>query len=259
LKPLIKWSGGKSREINNFHKFYPSDFKLFIEPFVGGGAVFFNLNFSKNVISDVHKELVIFYQQIKNGKAKEIYKLMSKFENTENDYYFIRDSFTPSNEVEIAFKFFYLRKTCFRGMLRYNKKGKFNIPYGRYKRYNYEEVLCDSYEKLLRRTDILNTDFKEVFNKYNDKNNFVFLDPPYDSRFTNYGYCNFDRENHKCLHKCFIETKNKCLLIIGKTEFIKKMYKEYVYGEYNKSYAFKIHSNRIGSEINNSHLIIKNY
>ena len=87
----------------------------------------------------------------------------------------------------------------------------------------------------------------------------MFLDPPYDSEFTDYGYCSFGKEEHKKLANFFINTDIRCLMIIGKTPFIEELYKGYIIGEYEKKYRFKIHSNRIGDEINNKHLIIANY
>ena len=98
-----------------------------------------------------------------------------------------------------------------------------------------------------------------MFDNYNSSEHFMFLDPPYDSKFTDYGYCSFDREDQKRLAKCFKETDIKCLMIIGKTDFIEELYSGYVVEEYDKRYRFKLHSNRIGSEINNKHLVIKNY
>jgi len=260
LNPIIKWSGGKSQEIKFFKKYYPSAFNRFIEPFVGGGAVFFDLNFEgENVINDIHKELVVFYEQIAKGNAIKIYELMKSFKNDEKDYYFIRDVFIPENDVETAFRFFYLRKTCFRGMLRYNKKGHFNIPFGRYKTYEFENILDDNYRKLLSNTNIMFGDSSKVFENYNSEENFVFLDPPYDSVFTDYGYCKYDKENHLLLFKDFSSTKNKCLMVIGETPFISNLYKDYIVDRFHKKYAFKIHSGRVGDEIDNYHLIIKNF
>ena len=161
--------------------------------------------------------------------------------------------------IDNGSRFYYLRKTCYRGMLRYNKNGKFNIPFGRYKTYKYEDLLDEQYYELFQRTEICNDTFEIIFKKYNDKSNFVFLDPPYDSEFTDYGYCIFDKNKHKELYNCFEQTDNKCLMIIGKTDFISNLYEDYIVDEYDKKYKFKIHSNRIGNEINNKHLIIKNY
>lgn len=258
LNPIIKWSGGKKDELKHIIPHIPDNIKTYIEPFVGGGAVYFYINHDRAVINDVHKELIDFYQSVKNGCSDEIYNFMKSHPNEEETYYKVR-SYKPKNKLENAKRFYYLRKTCFRGMLRYNKKGEFNIPFGRYKTFNYEDLKNKKYEELLKRTEILNKSFEYMFETYNDQNNFMFLDPPYDSEFTDYGYCTFGKEEHKILAKHFKDTNIKCLMIIGKTPFIKELYKEYIIDEYDKKYKFKLHSGRVGDEINTKHLIIKNY
>ena len=79
------------------------------------------------------------------------------------------------------------------------------------------------------------------------------------SELTDYGYCQFDQEEHKKLYKCFKKTNCKCLMIIGKSDFIEKLYKKYIVNEYDKNYKFKLYDKRIDKKINNKHLIIKNY
>ena len=259
LKPLIKWSGGKSDEIKNFEKYFPSSFERYIEPFVGGGSVYFYLNKNNSVISDIHKDLIDLYRNIGNGNGKEIYEFMKNNKNDEETYYKIRDEMEIKDDLDNAKRFYYQRKTCFRGMLRYNKNGKFNIPFGKYKTINYDELINKDYEKLLNNTEILNKDFEFIFNNYNDENNFMFLDPPYDSNFTDYGYCSFGKEEQIKLANLFKNTKNKCLMIIGKTNFIEELYENYIIDEYEKKYKFKLYNNRIGDEINTKHLIIKNF
>lgn len=259
LKPLIKWSGGKSDEIKIFEKYFPDNYDTYIEPFVGGGSVYFYLNPKKAIINDIHKELVDFYISISNGKSRDIYDFMNKSPNDEITYYKIRDEMEINDELDNAKRFYYQRKTCFRGMLRYNKNGKFNIPFGKYKTINYDDLTNGNYEELLRRTEILNKDFTYIFENYNDENNFMFIDPPYDSEFTDYGYCEFGKNEHLKLADYFKTTKIKCLLIIGKTDFIKELYKEYIVDEYEKKYRFKLYDNRINDLINTKHLIIKNY
>lgn len=260
MKTIVKWSGGKSREIKKFKSLYPK-FSKYVEPFVGGGAVFFDLNFleGKNVISDIHEDLINFYNQIKIGNSLKMYDILSTYKNEESFYYYIRDKFEPKNDIERASVFFYLRKTCFRGMLRYNKKGKFNIPFGKYKNYDVSILKKIEYEKLLKKTDILCNSFENIFEKHNSEDNFFFIDPPYDSKFKDYGYCSFDEKDQKKLSELFKTTKNKCMIIIGYSELIKELYKDYIYSYYDKKYAFKIYGKRIGNEINNKHLIILNY
>jgi DNA adenine methylase len=259
LKPIIKWSGGKSDEIKMFEKYFPKDFIKYIEPFVGGGSVYFHLNPTDAVISDVHTELIDLYRSIGNGKSEEIYEFMKNTPNDEKTYYKVRDEMKINNELDDAKRFYYQRKTCFRGMLRYNKNGKFNIPFGKYKTINYNDLTNKSYEILLSRTEILNKDFEYIFESYNDENNFMFLDPPYDSEFTDYGYCQFGKEEQKKLALLFKNTKIKCLMIIGKTKFIEELYNGYIVDEYEKKYRFKLYDNRVGDEINTKHLIITNY
>ena len=259
LKPLIKWSGGKSDEIKMFEKYFPEHYAKYIEPFVGGGSVYFYLNPINAVISDVHTELIDLYKNIGNGKGQEIYEFMKQNPNDENTYYKVRDEMIINDSLDSAKRFYYQRKTCFRGMLRYNKHGKFNIPFGKYKTINYSEITNNDYEILLSRTEILNKDFEYLFQNYNDESNFMFLDPPYDSEFTDYGYCQFGKEEQKKLALLFKNTKIKCLMVIGKTKFIEELYNGYIIDEYDKKYRFKLYDNRIGNEINTKHLIIKNY
>ena len=249
----------KADEIKKFIKYIPTNIEYYLEPFFGGGALMFYLRPDKSAISDLHKELIDFYTHIKKGDAKKIYSFMKKKDNTEKVYYDVRDKMKIRNTLDNAKRFYYLRKTCFRGMLRYNKSGKFNIPYGKYKTYNYEILNNVDYKNLLNNTDIHCKSFEYIFENYNDKKNFMFLDPPYDSEFTDYGYCSFGKNEHKKLAEYFKKTNIRCLMIIGKTPFIEKLYKKYIVGEYDKKYKFKIHSNRIGDEINTKHLIIKNY
>ena len=258
LKPIVKWSGGKKDELSKIKCHIPKKYDIYLEPFIGGGAVYFDLNPEKAVINDVHKELIDFYKSIKKGYSNDIYNFMREHPNEEETYYAVRD-YDNTEELDNAKRFYYLRKTCFRGMLRYNKKGKFNIPYGRYKTYNYEDLKNKDYEELLKRTEIFNNSFEYIFENYDNSDNFMFLDPPYDSEFTDYGYCTFGKDEQIKLSECFKKTKIRCLMVIGKTPFIEELYKDYIVEEYPKKYRFKLHSGRIGNEINNMHLVIKNY
>ena len=270
LLPIIKWSGGKRSEINNILPHIP-EFETYVEPFAGGASLFFHLNSDnkKNVINDVHPELINFYQQIANGNRLKIHELMGLVENTEEDYYKIRATdilalengeFFSSYEKEVvdAFIFFYIRKTCYRGMMRYNKNGDFNIPFGRYKTYNYDILLNGEYEKLLSNTEITCLSYSDIFEKYGqDENAFFFLDPPYDCKFTDYGYCKFEEQDQRNLAECFKNSRAKCLMVIGDTPLIRELYYGFISDDYEKKYAFKLHSNRVNE--NAKQLVIKNY
>jgi len=259
MKPLIKWSGGKKDEIKLFEKYIPPEYNTYLEPFFGGGSLYFHLCPQKAVVTDIHQDLIHFYNAIKNGHQQEISTFMNATPNDELNYYITRDKMVTDTPLKKAIQFYYLRKTCFRGMLRYNKKGKFNIPFGRYKCINYTDIQNTMYAQIMQNTQFLCNDFEHIFNGYNNKDNFMFLDPPYDSEFTDYGYCKFGKEEHVRLANCFKQTHIKCLMIIGETPFIKELYKDYIIDTYPKKYRFKIHSGRIGNEINTNHLVIANF
>lgn len=259
MKPLIKWSGGKSDELDMILPHIPKEYGTYVEPFTGGGAVYFALEPEKAVLNDIHPELITFYQQIADGNGTLLYDMMKNHKNDEETYYNVRDHMQIETDLDKAFQFYYLRKTCYRGMLRYNKNKKFNIPWGRYKTVNFEEVKQDQYHNLLKKATLMNGDFQKVFDLHDDPNNFCFIDQPYDSKFTDYGYCQFGKRDQERLAHAFKSAQMKCLMVVGETDFIKELYDGYIVQTYPKKYKFKLHSGRIGDDINTNHLVIKNY
>ncbi len=288
LKPLFKWSGGKRKEIKLFRDHYPEDFKVFVEPFVGAGAVYFDLNFEgQNFIADTHDELICFLKQCRSAETmskiasfmknpwqpilkskpakarqEDIYdSLPEEFKRQgEATYYFVRDGMKVTNDLSKACRFYYLRKTAYRGMIRYNPKLEFNIPWGKYKNVNFEDMYNEEYSKLLSRTTIRTCSFVETMKKFEkNKDAFIFLDPPYDSEFTDYK-TPFGKSDHADLADCFKKSKAKCLMIIGDTPYIRKLYEGYIVEEYDKKYQFRLKDGRIkAGDIDNLHLVIKNY
>jgi DNA adenine methylase len=259
LLPLFKWPGGKTKELPNIVPLIPPFTGRYIEPFVGGGSLFFYLNPTGNpVINDVHPEMTAFYHCIKEGKGSEIHKFMQEHPNEEKTYFDVRDRMPITNDFDLACRFYYQRKTCFRGISRYNKKGHFNICFGRYASINYSDLLDPRYQELLGRTEIMTGSFEKVFERYDSDDNFVFLDPPYDCPITDYGFCNFGREEHTKLATLFKTTKCKCLMVIGETPFIVELYRDYIVGSYDKTYTLRTYEERVGgNEVR--HLVIKNY
>ena len=144
-------------------------------------------------------------------------------------------------------------------MIRYNNSGGFNVPWGRYKTVNFTDLLKPEYTTLLQNTEIMKGDYKLVFDKYNNPDDFYFIDQPYDSTFNDYGGDNFSRENQIELFEKFSNSNSKCLMVVGGSDFIRELYHDYIKFEYPKQYSFKIHSGRIGNEINVNHLVITNY
>src|SRR4030067_1218215 len=179
IKPFLKWAGGKTQLISKLSKYVPLDYNKYIEPFVGGGAFFFHLNPEKAIISDSNEELIITSTSVRDN-AEELIQILEGYKNDKSFFYQIR-ALNPQNlsEIERAARLIYLNKACFNGLYRVNKQGQFNVPYGeRNREFLNRELLLDS-SKFLQTTKILHADYLETLNKFAEKGDFIFLDPPY--------------------------------------------------------------------------------
>lgn len=142
-------------------------------------------------------------------------------------------------------------------MLRFNSKGEFNVPFGRYKNFN-TNLVSKAHETLLKRTEITNKDYTEIFSICSS-DDFVFLDPPYDCIFTDYGnidHTDFSEDSHIKLAQDFRNLSAKAMMVIGKTKLTEQLYRPYIKSEYFKKYSVNIR-NRFKAE--SVHLIITNY
>lgn len=212
VKPFIKWVGGKSQLIEQLDAKLPADFDsledvTYIEPFVGGGAMLFYMlqhypNINHAIINDINPDLITCYRTVRDN-PNELIASLQDIENTylslnteearKEFFMVVRNRYNEKNldPIENTTKFFFLNKTCFNGLYRVNKKGLFNVPFGRYSNptiCNPETILKDS--ELLQRVEILNGDFEETF-KYAQGNTLFYFDPPYrplndTSSFNNY-------------------------------------------------------------------------
>lgn len=283
MKPLIKYRGGKSKEIPHLIKHIPNFDGRYIEPFFGGGALFFYLEPKKAIINDINSKLISFYLGVKNNfdtlqkELSEIEKIYSinrrNFEELKNKtpekrveddneamYYQIRDMFNELAEKKYsdALVYFFINKTAYSGMIRYNAKGEFNVPYGRYANLN-TSLVTKSHSNLLANTEIYNLDYSDIF-KMANKDDFMFLDPPYDCVFSDYGNAEhkdgFSERNHIELASQYKTLKCKALMVIGRTPLTERLYRDYIVDEYGKSYAVNIR-NRFKSEA--THILISNY
>lgn len=283
MKPLIKYRGGKSKEIPKLEKHIPQFSGRYIEPFFGGGAMFFYLGPKKAIINDINSKLMAFYSGVKSNfellqkELSEVEKIYcvnrKKFEelksktpnqriNDENEtlYYQIRDMFNDLTDKKYsdALLYFFINKTAYSGMIRYNAKGEFNVPYGRYANLN-TSLVTKAHNKLLANAEIYNSDYKLIFSMA-EEDDFMFLDPPYDCVFSDYGNAEhkngFDEENHIELANNYRNLKCKALMVIGRTTLTERLYGDIIVDEYGKSYAVNIR-NRFKSSA--SHLLISNY
>lgn len=164
---------------------------------------------------------------------------------------------------ERAAQWYYIREFCFGGMFRFGTDGKFNIPYGGAV-YNDKVfsnktkiLLSEETKKIISSASFKVCDFEEVLNTKFENDDFIFLDPPYDSIFSEYDNNSFTREDHKRLHDTLAKLNCKWLMAIGKTEFIDELYKEFQKIEYNKTYAYQARGTYDSKRTN--HLVIKNY
>ena len=370
LKPLIKWTGGKSSEIKQISSLIP-EYEKYIEPFFGGGALFFDLQPTEAFINDLMPDLMQFYRFIKTNNQKfhneikdltnfwyriPIYKEVFDFKLI--DVYFeLRDEFLAENEfikiidyefensskefnrifnnsfqydhfelkekiresvknrllrlvnridnkkrfdctdvnshIETAFRngfymlfrdiynsfnikgkmkleskiaiFYFIREFCFGGMFRESQSGGFNIPYGG-QNYNKKDfnrkvfyMLSSEVKDLFKNTQIETLDFELAIKKAKpSKNDFIFLDPPYDTNFSKYGDNSFSKDDHRRLSHVLHNLNSKFILIIKETSFIRSLYdksNKFQIEEFNKKYASNIKS-RYDRDV--KHLIIHN-
>jgi len=360
MKPLLKWPGGKSREYKNIENIIPKDIDTYIEPFFGGGGIYFNLEPKKSIINDINDNLMTLYRFIKEENvlfkncleqiandwdnlsiiSKTVHNDIKKYKNnssetlirdevyklstntnlpklingqekywellskglidklhrivgleikngTFNDtdfydqisavtkgayYYYLRDKFVPSNKEEEVAQFYFIREFCYGSMFRFNKDGKFNIPYGgaSYNNKSFHTKVSDAFSSpvinILKNTDIYCLDFKKLFNSINNQlnqNDFCFFDPPYDTIFSEYDKQSFGKKDQEDLAEIFGKLKCRAMMIIKKTDFIFQIYKEQqsknskiTLDEYGKNYTYNV---RGRNEREVTHLLILNY
>ena len=231
VRPFVKWAGGKNKLIPQMEQYYPKELKenkidVYIEPFVGGGAILMDIlkkyNIKKAYAFDINKNLINCYNIIKDkveSLVLELKKLEEEYlklddENRKEYYYDIRkkyNSINIENENEALEKttyFIFLNKTCFNGLYRENRRGQFNVPIGKYK----NPTICDEenlieLSKLIKNVTFINGDYRESY-KYIEENTFIYFDPPYrpinkTSSFTSYSKEDFNDENQKELGEYF--------------------------------------------------------
>lgn len=373
MQPLIKWPGGKTKEYSYIKDLIPN-FERYIEPFFGGGAIFFQLKPKQAIINDVNTELMNFYSLLKDQKQREqfkqelydyvnnwekIPKYISIFENKIINLYkkYKAEKITKEElskqvhsilekeegcfnglfhkefcldeqnllkqiisnliskisrtreiekqrgklaegdlqkNIETAFRsgfymhfrdvmnfngsrykislskkvanYYFIREFCYGSMFRFNKNGHFNIPYGgiAYNSKNFrgkvDYIFDESVKKLLQNTDIKNQDFENIFseNQFSQKD-FIFLDPPYDTDFSDYEKNSFDKNDQERLANCLYKTKANFILIIKNTPFISSLYKNrkgIKIGRFDKTYLYNV-KGRNDRDV--EHLIIYNF
>lgn len=262
-KPFIKWVGGKSRLIEQLEALLPADFAerenvTYIEPFVGGGAMLFYMlqaypNIKSAVINDINPDLTLCYQVVRDNPTELIKSLIEiqgvyyalQTEEKRKDFFLQqRDRFNTKSldSIENTTLFFFLNRTCFNGLYRVNKAGKFNVPFGKYS----TPTICDTStiyadSKLLQKVEIMTGDFEQTFQKVHE-NTFFYFDPPYrpisnTSSFNDYAKEDFN-DNAQIRLKLFCDKLNEygidfmlsnsdCLGKDGKDRFFDDLFIDY--------------------------------
>lgn len=194
ISPFLKWAGGKRWLIKRYLDIFPSFSGRYIEPFLGGGSVFFYLTPDCAILNDINTELIDTYIAIRDDWRKVVEILNYHAKNNSSDYYYTIRSSVPESLVERAARFIYLNRTCFNGIYRVNRKGEFNVPYGG----NRKNIIFkgDDFEgvsKLLKKAKLKSCDFEEVINDASS-GDLIFVDPPYTVK---YGSNSFIKYNEK--------------------------------------------------------------
>ena len=272
VTPFVKWAGGKRQLIPQIRERMPEKYNDYYEPFVGGGAVIFDLLPANALINDINKALINTYRTICNEPdtfLKEVNRLDNDmWEDGKKYYYSIREHYNDKlmrseYDVELATLFVFINKHCFNGLYRVNGKGLFNVPYNNSRRVSIDEEAIMAASEYLKRVTIIDGDFEQAC-KNAKKGDFVFIDSPYaplnPTSFESYTKEGFDIESHKRLAKLYDELTARgcyCMLTNHNTELINELYG-------NKDYKIDVvsvkrminsdASNRVGEEV-----IICNY
>ena len=272
VAPFVKWAGGKRQLLPRIKERMPEKYNNYFEPFVGGGAVTFELLPANALINDINRALINAYRQIRSNPEmflNEVKKLdLEMWEDGKKYYYSLREHYNDKlmkaeYDVELAALFVFINKHCFNGLYRVNGKGLFNVPYNNSRRASVDENSIMAISEYLRGVTIIDGDFETVCNDAK-KGDFLFLDSPYaplnPTSFESYTKEGFDIESHRRLAKLFDELTVRgcyCMLTNHNTDLINELYG-------NKGYRIDVvsvkrminsdASNRVGEEV-----IICNY
>ena len=325
MKPFIKYPGGKLKEYPLISKYLPLNIQRYFEPFVGGGAIYFNIGIDESYINDKSEDLTNVYNYVKHQNQEfftfllELDALWKDIEQTDylrinilgisdNDfkkynkhslnmknrrfavmeqtgvkisdsdkvesiltakktalYMCVRDLYNSKTHVTTLHTacFYFVREYCYSSMFRFSNVGAFNVPYGG-RSYNFkhmsskiQQMKSKEIVKYFSGTSILNLDFEDFIRRFEmTSSDFIFLDPPYDSKFSTYDNNSFDKFEQMRLKNLLSNCRAKWMLVIKKTDFIYDLYKDFNIYEYDKNYmvSFKNRNNR-GAR----HLLITNY
>jgi len=271
-RPFLKWVGGKGQLLGELtQRIEPAgDFGRYHEPFVGGGALFFELYRSarlkkrKAYLSDNNPRLIETYQGVKDDVDRIIRALLRHKARHSEEYYYEVRAKVPRTPTARAARIVYLNKTCYNGLYRENRKGEFNSPFGRYK----NPAICDeenlrAVSKALQRVTIENRHFEDVLDKAKP-GDLVYFDPPYvpvskTASFTAYDRGGFGEDSQRLLAHVFSElSKNRVNVLLSNsmTEFVRELYADFTIDEVAANRAVNSRADRRGKV---SEALVRNF
>lgn len=231
VEPILKWAGGKRQLLTDIINLFPKKYREldYHEPFVGSGAVFFNIEPKKGSINDTNQHLMNFYKIVRDS-PEELIEETSKYEYKKETYYTLRERFNEEklSDLERASLFLYFNKTGFNGLWRVNSKGKFNVPFGRYTNPTivHKDRIRDSSE-VLKSTEIFCTDFSYIL-KFAKEGDLCYFDPPYEpvsetAYFTSYTAQGFDMKEQERLSETCHKLDKKGVLFVLSNSHVKQI------------------------------------
>jgi DNA adenine methylase len=272
IMPFVKWAGGKRQLLTQIRDRMPEKFNLYYEPFVGGGAVTFELMTKEAIINDINESLINAYRQIRNN-VEEFISFINRLdgkmpEDGKGYYYSLREHYNQKlikNELdaELAALLVFINKHCFNGLYRVNGKGLFNVPYNNSRTSSIDEASIREISNYLKKITILDGDFEVACENAGEKD-FIFFDSPYaplnPTSFESYTKEGFDVESHNRLAELYDELTERgcfCMLTNHNTDFIYELYG-------NKGYKIDVVSvkrfiNSDASKRSGEEVIIYNY
>lgn len=246
MRPIVKYRGGKARELPKILRNLPAYRGRYVEPFVGRAALFFHLEPGQAIVNDINAKLANPKARIPNANESLYYRLRDMY-----------NGLTPA-EYSPALLYYFINKTAYSGMIRHNARGEYNVPYGRYRHFRSDGVTL-AHSQLLQRAEVLQGDYRQVFDLL-ETEDFVFLDPPYGCQFTDYGNTEyrdgFGESEQIRLAEDFRNLPCRAMLIIGKTPLTERLYRGHIAEEYAKSYAVNIRNRFQAGAI---HMVMTNY
>ncbi len=235
--PFLKWAGRKTSIISFIKEVLPNEARCFVEPFVGSGAVFLNTDYPVNLLADSNADVINLYKILQTDGEKFVKrsrKLFIQENNQEARFYELREEFNTVTDLERrAELFIYLNRHCFNGLCRYNKKGKFNVPFGRYNSPYFPDFEMTQFAEKLAAAEVVTQDFRLTISKAG-KGDVVYCDPPYvpltkTASFTDYATGGFGpNEQRELVAYCAEATQRGAKVVISNhdTPETRELYKD---------------------------------